>query len=125
MDDRIVGQIGALGQDLCALWLEAGMVVWLRSLRLVGGGESAAREARLMVCEKLAAQQALLGKIATGELGQTPLAVGSGIARYVLNGVRANRRRLLRGGMPSPPGGSRRARNGRRPITSRSSGRRG
>jgi hypothetical protein len=49
-----------------------------------------------MVSEKVAAQQELLGRLAAGTLGTTPLAVTAGITRYVLNGVRANRRRLSR-----------------------------
>jgi hypothetical protein len=97
MDEGTLRQLQALGGDLCALWAEAGAVIWLRSLRIAAGGEPAAREAYLMVCEKVAAQQALLAKLASGQLGKTPLAVSAEMTRYVLKGVRANRRRLLRG----------------------------
>lgn len=90
-------QLQALGGDLCALWLEAAAVVSLRSWRLASGGPEAAKEASLMVNEKLAAQQELAARLAAGRLGKSPLAVTAGMTRYVLRGVRANRRRLSRG----------------------------
>jgi hypothetical protein len=97
MDDRTFRQLQALGSDLWALYVEAGSVVWLRSLRLAGGGSEAAAEARLMVGEKLAAHRELVERLAAGRLGATPLAVAAGTTRYVLRGVRANRKRLARG----------------------------
>ena len=54
----------------------------------------AAAEASLMVTEKIAAQQDLIVKLATGKLGKTPLAVAANSTRYMLKGVRANRKRL-------------------------------
>lgn len=87
----------SVGGNLCALWVEAACVVWLRSQALVRGGPEAAAEAQLMVGEKVAAQQDLIGKLAAGELGATPLAVTANVTRYMLKGVRANRRRLSRG----------------------------
>jgi len=85
-----------LGGDLVALWGEAASVVWLRTQRIAQGGPEAMAEAGLMVSEKIAAQQDLIGKLATGKLGRTPLAVATNTTRYVLKGVRANRRRLAR-----------------------------
>lgn len=86
-----------LGGDLCALWVEAASVVWLRSQRLAKGGPAAAAEAELMIGEKIAAHQDLVAKLAAGQLGKNPLAVTSNATRYVLKGVRANRKRLSRG----------------------------
>jgi hypothetical protein len=93
VDDRALRQLGG---DLCALWVEGTAVLWLRSLTLMRGGPAAVAEAELMVSEKIAAQQDLLARLALGKLGSTPLAATAGVTRYVLNGVRANRRRLLR-----------------------------
>jgi hypothetical protein len=97
MDDRTLRQLQALGGDLCALWGEAAVVLWLRSLKLAKGGPGARAEAQLMISEKFAAQQELVARLAAGKLGRTPLAVSAGVTRYVLKGVRANRRRLSRG----------------------------
>lgn len=97
MDKRTMRQLQMLGGDYCALWGEAAAVVWLRSRRLAGGGPEALAEAELMVSEKVAAQQELLQRLAQGRLGKTPLAVTATATRYLLKGVRANRRRLSRG----------------------------
>jgi len=97
MDDRTLRQLQALGGDVCALWAEAAAVVCLRSLKLVKGGPEGLAEAQLMISEKFAAQQELMARLTAGKLGRTPLAVSAGITRYVLKGVRANRRRLSRG----------------------------
>lgn len=86
-----------LGGDLVALWGEAASVVWLRTQRIAQGGPEGMAEASLMVTEKIAAQQDLLVKLTAGELGKTPLAVAANATRYVLKGVRANRKRLSRG----------------------------
>lgn len=102
MNDRTLRQLQALGGDLCALGTEAAAVVWLRSLRLAKGGPDGLAEAQLMISEKFAAQQELIARLAAGKLGRTPLAVSAGMTRYVLKGVRANRRRLSRGRGKSP-----------------------
>lgn len=94
MNDRTLRQLRMLGGDLCALWAEAASVVWLRSQRLAQGGPGAAAEAGLMVSEKIAAQQDLLVRLASGRLGKTPVAMTANATRYMLKGVRANRRRL-------------------------------
>lgn len=96
MNERTLRQVQRVGSDLCVLWVEAAWVVWLRAQALARGGPEAAAEARLMVGEKVAAQQELVGKLAAGELGATPLAVTANVTRHVLKGVRANRRRLSR-----------------------------
>lgn len=97
MDDKTLRQLRMLSGDCFALWAEAASVVWLRASKLAKGGPDAMAEAGLMVGEKIAAHQDLLGKLADGKLGKTPLAVGTNATRYFLKGVRANRRRLSRG----------------------------
>jgi hypothetical protein len=94
MDDTTLRQLQALGGDLCALWAEAAAVVWLRSLKLARGGPAASAEAALLVREKYAAQLELLSRFGAGQLGASPLAVSGEVTRYLLKGVRANRRRL-------------------------------
>lgn len=96
MDDKTLRQLQTLSSDLCALWTEAAAVVWLRSLKLAKGGSEGLAEAQLMVSEKFAAQQELIARLGAGKLGKTPLSVSAGVTRYVLKGVRANRRRLSR-----------------------------
>ena len=79
------------------LGAEAANVVWLRSMRMWGGGALAQREAQRMVSEKMQANATLplalwplVGKGASGEelVSQT-------LAHYS-KPVRANRRRLTR-----------------------------
>jgi hypothetical protein len=85
-----------IGFDSWQLGAEAWMVVALRSARLLGGGEAACREARLMITEKIDSSRALTNALLAGELGASPKAVfGSAVAHY-LGGVRANRKRLSR-----------------------------
>ena len=80
-----------------ALGAEAALVVPLRLARLAGGGEAAAREARLMVAEKADAPAALLAAWQRGDLGQGALAQSGGAVKHYLGYVRANRKRLMRG----------------------------
>jgi hypothetical protein len=96
MDKRTLRQMQMIGSDYFALCGEAAAVVWLRSRRLLGGGPEALAEAELMVSEKIAAQQELALRLAGGKLGTNPLAVTASATRYMLKGVRANRRRLSR-----------------------------
>jgi hypothetical protein len=85
-----------IGFDSWQLGAEAWMVVALRSARLLGGGEAACREARMMVTEKIDSNRALTNALLAGELGTSPNAVlGNAVAHY-LTGVRANRKRLSR-----------------------------
>jgi hypothetical protein len=97
MDDKTLRQLRILGDDIGALWMDAASVVWMRSLRIAQGGAGAAAEAELMVGEKIVAQQELWGKLATGKLGENPLAVTINTTRHLRNRVRANRRRLAGG----------------------------
>ena len=97
MTQKTLRQLKMLGGDSCALFTEAASVVWLRSAKIAQGGPEAMAEASLMVSEKVAAHQELLGKLATGQLGTDPLAVAANTTHFYLKGVRANRRRLSRG----------------------------
>src|SRR5437868_482452 len=97
MDDKTLRQLSAIAHDVCALWGEGSAVVALRLTKLAQGGSAGLAEAELMVGEKLAAQQELLARLAAGKLGTNPLAVTASVTRYLLKGVRANRRRLSRG----------------------------
>jgi hypothetical protein len=97
MDRRTLRDIGMLGGDLVALWAEAASVVCLRSMKLAKGGPKARVEAGLMVREKIAAHRELVALLHAGKLGNNPLAASAEVTRYLLRGVRANRRRLSRG----------------------------
>jgi hypothetical protein len=97
MDQKTLRQLRLLSGDMCAMWTEAASVIWLRSAKIAKGGPDAMSEASLMVSEKIAAHQELLGRLATGKLGKNPLAVTTNATHYMLKGVRANRRRLSRG----------------------------
>lgn len=94
MKERTLRQLRMLGSDWVALWGEAASVIWLRTAKIAQGGPEALAEAQLMVGEKIAAQQDLAQKLMAGKLGKTPLAVTANATRYMLDGVRANRRRL-------------------------------
>lgn len=73
--------------DVAMLAAESQQVIWLRCMKLAGGGAAAPREARRMVSEKLAvAAQAAAGAM----LGASP---GRTVKRYRKK-VRANLRRL-------------------------------
>lgn len=77
------------------LGIEASMVIGLRVTRIACGGPEGCREARLMVSEKIDSGMHMSGALLSGRLGATPKAVlGNAVAHY-LDGVRANRRRLL------------------------------
>jgi hypothetical protein len=97
MDDKTLRHLQHIGVDLCALSVEAASVIWLRCHRIAGGGPEGAREASLMVTEKVAVHQELLAGLLAGRLGKTPLAVTARMTRRMLKGVRDNRRRLSRG----------------------------
>lgn len=79
------------------LAVDAAWVVWLRSLRLLGGGEDARNEACLMVTEKVDAQVELAAKLAKGDLGRAPVELVNGSLSHYARYVRGNRRRLSRG----------------------------
>ena len=82
----------ALALQSWSLWADASAVMMLRTMRLMGGGKLAEREAQAMVSEKVAA----FGEAALGMAFAAPLSAAS--AREALKPyerrVRANRRRL-------------------------------
>lgn len=84
-----------LAIDSWALWQDAAMVVWLRSMRLAGGGVLAQREARRMVSEKVAANWQL-GMDLLARPAETPLGLGQRSVRHYVKRVQQNRRRLSR-----------------------------
>lgn len=73
--------------EMSMLALEAQQAIWLRSLKIAGGGRAGEREASLMVREKVAAAQTAVFKAATGT---GPVGITRGYRRK----VRANVRRL-------------------------------
>ena len=78
------------------LGAEMGMVIWLRSIRMMAGGKLAEREARLMVSEKVSAAMTLMPALMAGGIEQSAEeATGRALAHYG-KPVRANRRRLSR-----------------------------
>lgn len=75
--------------EMSMLALEAQQAIWLRSLKIAGGGHAGEREAKLMVKEKVsAAQRAVLQAAA----GAGPVGITRGYRRK----IRANVRRLSR-----------------------------
>lgn len=75
--------------EMSMLALEAQQAIWLRSLKIAGGGRAAKREAKLMVKEKVSAAQTAVLKAAAGS---GPVGITRGYRRK----VRANVRRLSR-----------------------------
>ncbi|TPI21666.1 hypothetical protein FJW08_31575 [Mesorhizobium sp. B3-2-1] len=72
--------------DFYSSALEAQQVIWLRTLRIAGGGKLAGREAKQMVTEKVEAA-ALAGMLfATGSAGK--------VAGVYRRKIRANKKRL-------------------------------
>jgi len=69
--------------EMSMLALEGQQAIWLRSLKIAGGGRAAKREAKLMVKEKVSAAQTAVLKAAAGT---GPV----GIARGYRRKVRAN-----------------------------------
>ena len=84
--------------SLMSFGLEAQQVMALRLAKIALGGQAAQREARLMIDEKVATglrvQQAALSSMMMGRAASAP---AQALATY-RRAVRANRRRLLRGG---------------------------
>ena len=74
--------------DASRLWADAGMVVALRSWRLMAGGPTAERELERAVSEKAAAGAELAGALAGGSV-----ATRKALTVYGKR-VRANRKRL-------------------------------
>lgn len=87
-----------LSIDAWRLGVESSCVIGLRTLKLAAGGAAGAAEARLMVEEKVAAGLSLQARALTGALGATPAAAANAAVTHYRRKVRANRRRLSRGG---------------------------
>jgi hypothetical protein len=86
-----------IGMDAWALAAESNMVIAMRmGTMAMGGPAAAAKEAELMVSEKVAANLALGFDLATGKHGIGPEAMMSGSIKHYSRSVRANRRRLAK-----------------------------
>lgn len=85
-----------LAYESWSLSVEASCVIWLRTLRMMGGGAIASREAERMVAEKVAAGMTLWPALAEGGPGQSAEELGARALRHYRKPVRANRRRLSR-----------------------------
>jgi hypothetical protein len=81
--------------DTWLLGAEAGTVIWLRSARIMLGGEAASREIDRMIGEKVAANLSLMPKLMGAA---TPRALASRTLAHYRKPVSANRRRLSKTG---------------------------
>ena len=79
--------------DASRLWADAGMVVALRSWRLMAGGAAAEREFGRMLSEKVEAGAELAGALAGGAVTSPEAAARKALTVYGKR-VRGNRRRL-------------------------------
>jgi hypothetical protein len=79
--------------DASRLWADAGMVMTLRSWRLMAGGPAAARELQRMWGEKVEAGSELAGALAGGRVTSPEAAARKALTVYGKH-VRQNRRRL-------------------------------
>ena len=79
--------------DASRLWADAGMVVMLRSWRMMAGGPAATRELERMVGEKVAAGFELTGALAGGRVTSPEAAARKAISVYGKR-IRGNRKRL-------------------------------
>lgn len=79
--------------DASKLWADAGMVVLLRSWRILGGGPTAGHEVERMVREKAEAAFELTGAFAGGSVKSPKIAARKALSVYGKR-VRANRKRL-------------------------------
>ena len=79
--------------DVSHLWADAGIVVALRSWRMMGGGPAATREFERMVSEKVEAGLELAGAFAGGRVKSPEAATRTALDVYGKR-VRENRRRL-------------------------------
>lgn len=80
--------------DASRLWTDAGMVVALRSWRMMAGGPAAAqREFERMLSEKVAAGFELAGAFAGGRIDSPEAATRQALGIYGKR-VRGNRKRL-------------------------------
>ena len=79
--------------DASRLWADAGMVVALRSWRMMAGGPAAQREFEQMIGEKVKAGYELAGALAGGRVKSPQAAARRALTIYGKH-VRGNRRRL-------------------------------
>jgi len=79
--------------DASRLWADAGMVVALRSWRMMAGGPAAQREVERMLSEKVEAGFELAGAFAGGRVKSPEAAARKALGVYGKR-VRDNRRRL-------------------------------
>lgn len=79
--------------DASRLWADAGIVVALRSWRIMHGGPGASRELERMFSEKVAAGFELIGVLAGGRVTSPEAAARTALGVYGRR-VRGNRRRL-------------------------------
>ncbi len=86
------------GLSAWALGVEASSVIALRMQKIARGGRAGEAEARRMVSEKIDAGLNLQRMAVTGALGREPGSAASKTLGVYRRAVRANRRRLLRGG---------------------------
>jgi hypothetical protein len=75
------------------LWADAGMVVTLRSWRMMAGGPAAQREVERMLSEKVEAGFELAGALAGGRVKSPQAAARKAMSVYGRR-VRGNRKRL-------------------------------
>jgi len=79
--------------DASRLWTDAGLVVALRSWRMMAGGPAASREFERMLSEKVAAGFELAGALAGGRVTSPEAATRKALGVYGKR-VRGNRKRL-------------------------------
>ncbi|MEQ9663619.1 MAG: hypothetical protein RLN87_13855 [Parasphingopyxis sp.] len=87
----------ALAVESWMLGAEMGMVIWLRTLRMMTGGAIAEREAERMVSEKMTAGMMFWPAMMAGGCGQSGEEMTRRALAHYGRPVRANRRRLSRG----------------------------
>lgn len=96
MSTKIYGAWLQTGFDAWSLGAEAAVVAGLRMAKIAAGGKAGAREAELMVAEKVQAGIELQSRLLTGRLGLSPLAGTRNTLRHYRRKVAANRKRLSR-----------------------------
>lgn len=84
------------GLDAWALGADSSAVIALRLAKAVSGNDGDAKEARLMIAEKMQAAWEMQLALLTGRFGATPLAKTQKTIRHYRRKVVANRQRLSR-----------------------------
>lgn len=83
-----------IAREGCGMAVDAAWVIWLRSLRLAGGGKRAGRELALMTAEKWYGHKAYGRELAKGRFGRSPRSIAASTLAFYGLWVRHNRRRL-------------------------------